>query len=196
MDGPSYAQALIREIDQNHRYSPDLFVQPVIGVDSKGTGEAAFELLDKWMSDGHWNQLTLLGDVGTGGKSFLCRMLARQLAVQYFERPTERPLPLLVDLRNADRRFSLEGLILTHFANHGLSRATFDVFDFLVSEGRILLILDGFDEMAAKVTPTVTTRNFHELARCVRRNAKVSTDMSNSLLQESNRGKRGSARGI
>ena len=68
---------------------------------------------------------------------------------------------------------SFEGLILTHFARHGLSRTTFDVFLFLLFEGRIILILDGFDEMASKVTPLITTRNFHELARCVSRSAKV-----------------------
>jgi hypothetical protein len=172
LDGPSYADALIREIDHNQRYRPELFVEPMIALDSIDQGQRAFDLLDQWLGEGAWNQLTLLGDVGTG-KSFLCRMLARRLATEYRENPAEKPLPLLVDLRNADREFSLEGLILTHFANHGLSRATFDVFDFLLSEGRIILLLDGFDEMAAKVTPTVTIRNFHELARCVKRNAKV-----------------------
>jgi uncharacterized protein YjbI with pentapeptide repeats/DNA-directed RNA polymerase specialized sigma24 family protein len=33
--------------------------------------------------------------------------------------------------------------------------------------------LDGFDEMAARVTRQVTTRNFYELARCVQGRAKV-----------------------
>jgi DNA-directed RNA polymerase specialized sigma24 family protein len=172
LDGPSYAQALIREAERNERYRPALFVESLIAYDSTGAGNKAFEVLDQWLQDGRWNQFTLLGDVGTG-KSFLCRMIALRLAREYLKQPTERPLPLLVDLRNADRQFSLEGLILTHFASHGLSRATFDIFDFLLSEGRMVLILDGFDEMASKVTPTVTTRNFHELARCVKRNAKV-----------------------
>jgi len=172
LDGPAYAQVLVREVEQNDRYKPGLFVEPIIANDSAGDEIKAFEYLDQWLDDSHWNQLTLLGDVGTG-KSFVCRMLALRLAKDYLEQPTKCPLPLLVDLRNADREFSLEGLILTHFASHGLSRATFDVFDFLLAEGRIVLILDGFDEMASKVTPTITARNFHELARCVKRNAKV-----------------------
>jgi DNA-directed RNA polymerase specialized sigma24 family protein len=172
LDAPSYAQALIREAKVNDRYCPDLFVDPVIGYNPSDEGKNAFEFLDQWLKDGHWNQLTLLGDVGTG-KSFLSRMLALRLATEYLKNPTEAPLPLLVDLRNADREFSLEGLILTHFAKYGLSRATFEIFQFLLSEGRIVLILDGFDEMASRVTPQITTRNFHELARCVKRNAKV-----------------------
>jgi DNA-directed RNA polymerase specialized sigma24 family protein len=172
LDAPSYAQAVIREVEVNDRYCPDVFVEPVIGYNSSDPGKNAFDFLNQWLEDGHWNQLTLLGDVGTG-KSFLSRMLALRLANEYLRRPTEAPLPLLVDLRNADREFSLEGLILTHFAKYGLTRATFEIFQFLLSEGRIVLILDGFDEMASRVTPQITTRNFHELARCVKRNAKV-----------------------
>ncbi|HEY6249629.1 MAG TPA: NACHT domain-containing protein, partial [Candidatus Angelobacter sp.] len=172
LDGPAYANALLREIENNERYIPKLFVEPSIRYDPAGKGHQAFAVLSQWLQDAQWNQLTLLGDVGTG-KSFLCRMLARHLAHRYLESPSDQPLPLLVDLRNADREFSLEGLILTHFATHSLSRATFDVFDFLTAEGRLILIFDGFDEMASRVTPAVTARNFHELARCVKRNAKV-----------------------
>lgn len=172
LDGPRYAQALIREIEQNDRYVPNLFVEPIVASDSTSEGQNAFTFVDQWLGDSRWNQLTLLGDVGTG-KSFFCRMLALQLATDYLANPINRPLPMLVDLRNADREFSLEGIILTHFAQHGLSRATFDVFDFLLGEGRIILILDGFDEMASRVTPIITARNFHELARSVKLNAKV-----------------------
>jgi RNA polymerase sigma factor (sigma-70 family) len=172
LDGPAYATTLIREIDSNERYIPKLFVEPSISYDSTGKSRPAFAVLDEWLKDAQWSQLTLLGDVGTG-KSFLCRMLARKLAQEYLESPSDRPLPLLIDLRNADREFSLEGLILTHFATHSLSRATFGVFNFLTLEGRLILIFDGFDEMASRVTPVITTRNFHELARCVKRNAKV-----------------------
>lgn len=172
LDAPSYVQALVREINSNERYPLDLFVEPLIGHDSTGAGKTAFDLLDEWLQDGNWNQATLLGDVGTG-KSFLSRMLALRLAKDYLLHPTEAPLPLLVDLRNADREFSLEGLMLTHFVKYGLSRASFEAFQFLLSEGRIVLILDGFDEMASRVTPQITTRNFHELSRCVKRSAKV-----------------------
>ena len=172
LDAPSYAQALIREIKANEHYQPQLFVDPWICHESTGPGTNSSKFLKEWLLDGSWNQLTLLGDMGTG-KSFLSRMLAFQLAQEYLNNPVEAPLPVLVDLRNADRQFSLEGLILTHFAKYGLSRAPFEAFQFLLSEGRIVLILDGFDEMASRVAPQITTRNFHELARCVKRSAKV-----------------------
>jgi RNA polymerase sigma factor (sigma-70 family) len=149
-----------------------MFIEPSIGHDAVGSNTDAFEIINEWVLDGEWNQLTLLGDVGTG-KSFLSRMIAYRLVQDYQKAPLESPLPILIDLRNADRQFSLEGLILTHFARTGLSQVSFEVFQHALSQGQIVLILDGFDEMAARVTPQVTSRNFHELARSVQGRAKV-----------------------
>ena len=100
-------------------------------------------------------------------------MLALRLTKAYLEEPLKHPLPLLVDLRNADREFSLEGLLSTHFQQRGLPRMTFALFEHALATGRLVLLLDGFDEMATRVTPQVTTRNFHELAKSVRSRAKV-----------------------
>lgn len=36
MDGPSYAQALLRDIEQSERYRPDLFVEPLIAESPNG----------------------------------------------------------------------------------------------------------------------------------------------------------------
>jgi RNA polymerase sigma factor (sigma-70 family) len=172
LDGHAYAQNLLREIGSSERYPVKMFIEPLIGYDVSGADVHAFKAVDEWLKDGEWNQLTLLGDVGTG-KSFLSKMIARRLAKHYLDKPLENPLPILIDLRNADRQFSLEGLILTHFARVGLSQVSFEVFQHVLAQGHIVLILDGFDEMAARITPQVTARNFHELARCVQGRAKV-----------------------
>jgi DNA-directed RNA polymerase specialized sigma24 family protein len=172
LDGQAYATSLIRECESNERYPMNMYVEPLIGYEAKGLAAASLEIISEWLDESEWNQLTLLGDVGTG-KSFLSRIVAYRLAKRFLEKPLERPLPILVDLRNADRQFSLEGLILTHFAKTGLAHVTFEVFQHVLLQGNIVLILDGFDEMAARVTPQVTNRNFHELARCVKGRAKV-----------------------
>ena len=171
-DGYGYAQNLLRECESNTRYRIPLYIEPSIGYDTVGQGTSAFEVIDEWLKDLEWNQLTLLGDAGTG-KSFLSRMIAYRLVREFLKSPLERPLPVLIDLRNADREFSLEGLVLTHLAKNGLARVSFDVFMYVLAQGNIVLILDGFDEMAARVTRQVTNRNFHELARAVQGKAKV-----------------------
>ncbi len=172
-DGRGYAEGLLRECNSDEqRYPVGLYVEPRIGEDVQGDDRLAFQVLDRWLKDETWNQLTLLGDVGTG-KTFLTRMLASRLARSFLENPSARPLPLLIDLRDADREFSMEGLVLTHVARRGLGRVSFRVFEHALTQGRMVLLLDGFDEMAARTSPQVTHRNFRELARGARGRAKV-----------------------
>jgi hypothetical protein len=171
-DGHAYAQNLLRECQSSNRYRIPLYIEPSIGYDTVGQGTSAFETIKEWLQDPEWNQLTLLGDVGTG-KSFLSRMIAYRLVTEFLKHPLEQPLPVLIDLRNADREFSLEGLVLTHLAKNGLARVSFDIFMYVLTQGNLVLILDGFDEMAARVTRQVTNRNFHELARAAQGRAKV-----------------------
>jgi uncharacterized protein YjbI with pentapeptide repeats len=171
-NGEAYAVSLRRDISGDERYRKEYYVEPRIGDEIIGSDSPAFSVISDWLDTPEWNQLTVLGDVGTG-KSFLAKMIASRMAGRYLRDPVTTPLPVLVDLRNADRQFSLEGLMLTHFARHGLQRVSFEAFTFALRAGSIVLILDGFDEMSARVTPQVTRRNFHELARAVQGRAKV-----------------------
>lgn len=171
-DGHAYVNSIIRECNANERYPIKLYIEPFVGYELTGSHSLAFGVIDEWLSDSNWNQLTLLGDVGTG-KSFLSKMLAHRLALKFLDNPLENPVPILIDLRNADRQFSIEGLVLTHLSKNGLSRISFETFQYALSQGNIVLILDGFDEMASRVTPQITNRNFQELASCVQGRAKV-----------------------
>jgi RNA polymerase sigma factor (sigma-70 family) len=171
-DGQAYVRNLQREIASNERYNAELYIEPYVSQEVDAQPELAFEVIKEWLRDENLRQLTLLGDVGTG-KSFLSKMVADRLADAFLKRPLDNPMPVLVDLRNADRQLSLEGLIITHFAKAGISDISFDVFQYALSRGSIVLILDGFDEMAARVTPQVTTRNFNELIRSIKGKAKV-----------------------
>jgi uncharacterized protein YjbI with pentapeptide repeats len=172
LDGHGYARSLLRELEDNQRYPLPIYVEPSIGYDTVGDSMLSAEVISDWLADGAWNQLTLLGDVGAG-KTFLSRIITHRLLLDFLKTPLDRPLPIRIDLRNADREFSLEGLILTHLSRVGLVRTSFDVFMYLLAQGRIVLILDGFDEMAARVTPAVTRKNFFELTRCVQGRAKI-----------------------
>lgn len=172
IDGHAYTVNLLRELESDERYALAMYVEPSIGDEASGASSPAFETIDEWLRDSDWNQLTLLGDVGTG-KSFLARMTAHRLALAFQRNPFENPLPIFIDLRLADREMSLEGLVLTHLTRNGLGETSFAAFHYSLSQGHIVLILDGFDEMASRITPQVTARNFNELARAVTGRAKV-----------------------
>ncbi|MEQ1870654.1 MAG: pentapeptide repeat-containing protein [Vicinamibacterales bacterium] len=171
-DGHSYVQALLKECESNERYSLSLYVEPSAGYEVSDESVTASSILDAWLESSDWNQLTFLGDVGTG-KSFLTRRLAHRLALRFLEDPVANPVPVLVDLREADRAFSLEGLMMTHMARSGMRHVSFEAFQYSLESGHLILILDGFDEMAARVTPQITSRNFGELSRCIKARAKV-----------------------
>lgn len=171
-DGKTYCTNLIKDFQSSLRYNLSIYIEPEVAENIRGEGEKASTLLDTWLKESTWNQLTILGDAGTG-KTFLTRKLAYKLAVNHIDNPPIQPVPIHIDLRNADRQFTLEGLVLSHLQSSGLEDVTFEVFNHALASGRIILILDGFDEMAASVTPQITNRNFTELAKAVTRNAKV-----------------------
>lgn len=173
IDGERYASALLARLKADVQYRLEHYIDHAVSIDDVSADPRnVFEVLDEWMSAAEWNQLTLLGDVGTG-KSFVSRVIAERFAAAFLKNPLTEPLPILIDLRNADREFSLEGLILTHLSRSGLDRVSFASFEYALSNGQLVVIFDGFDEMAARVSRNVTHRNFHELARCVRGRAKV-----------------------
>jgi hypothetical protein len=190
LDGRTYANGLRLRCGETEQYPTPLYVVPMIGETVQGGERPAFTgfvrpagadtplrddtpgAIERWLVDPKANQLTLLGDVGTG-KTFLMRILASELARRYLEKPASQPLPLLIDLRDTDREVSLEGLVLTHLQSQGLRQITFPVFEHAVRNGQIILLFDGFDEMAARTSPQVTRRNFQQLARCARGKAKI-----------------------
>jgi len=171
-DGHAYVQSLRVRCLEDERYALPHYVEPLVGDDLSGPSEPALSVVKEWIKSRDWNQLTLLGDIGIG-KSFLSRVVALDLAEKYQQDSVVNPVPVLIDLRKAEREFSLEGLVLTHFAQTGVEITSFDAFSHYLSAGRAVLILDGFDEMAARVTKQVTLRNFNELARCVKGRSKV-----------------------
>ncbi|MGB4779285.1 NACHT domain-containing protein [Microbacterium sp.] len=85
------------------------------------------------------------------GKSKLTHILAKRLAKVYSEKATPgAPLPYLIPFGDYRGTNTFDGLISLAQAEHGAPLLTPGAFRFLVSRGRALLILDGYDEMLDK----------------------------------------------
>ncbi|MBW4513192.1 MAG: hypothetical protein KME64_42935 [Scytonematopsis contorta HA4267-MV1] len=90
------------------------------------------------------------------------------------KRGIERPrLPLVITLRDYAKALNVESVLAGFFFTQHNIRLNSEVFDQLNRMGKLLLIFDGFDEMAAKVDRQQMINNFWELAKVVVPGAKV-----------------------
>ncbi|MDJ0619674.1 MAG: NACHT domain-containing protein [Calothrix sp. MO_192.B10] len=120
--------------------------------------------------------ISILGEFGTGKTwfAFHYAWTALQRYRQAQRRGVERPrLPLVITLRDYAKAFNVENVLAGFFFTQHNIRLTSEVFDQLNRMGKLLLIFDGFDEMAARVDRQEMINNFWELAKVVVPGAKV-----------------------
>ncbi|WP_372664089.1 NACHT and WD40 repeat domain-containing protein [Amycolatopsis kentuckyensis] len=131
-----------------------------------GEANAAAQVLD-WLDTEEPRFVLVLGDFGTG-KTFLIRFLTRELATQ-----PDR-IPVLVTMRDLEKGRRLDELIAQHMARHN-PRESFHApsFRYLLREGRIVLLFDGFDELAQRPTYDRVKQHFETLRQAAEGVAKV-----------------------
>ncbi len=101
------------------------------------------------------------------GKSKITHILAKRLARHYTKSSVgaRPPLPILIPFGQYRRgSVSFGGLLLEALNRFGASRLTIEAFQYLVALGRILFILDGYDEMV-EADPEVARDNIAEFVR-------------------------------
>ncbi|MDX2239257.1 MAG: NACHT domain-containing protein [Leptolyngbyaceae cyanobacterium bins.302] len=133
--------------------------------------------IDQWLDDPAKEHISILGEFGTG-KTWFALHYAWKTLQRYREaqrRGLERPrLPLVIPLRDYAKAVSVESLFSEFFfRKHEIPLPGYSAFEQLNRMGKLLLIFDGFDEMAAKVDRQQMINNFWELAKVVVPGAKV-----------------------
>lgn len=133
--------------------------------------------IDRWLDDPSKEHISILGEFGTGKTWFALHYAwtALQRYREAKERGVERPrLPLVIPLRDYAKAVSVESLFSEFFfRKHEIPLPGYSAFEQLNRMGKLLLIFDGFDEMAAKVDRQKMINNFWELARVVIPGAKA-----------------------
>ena len=152
--------------------------QETIGYSHYGQDEGWIDgYIDRWLDDPAKEHISVLGEFGTGKTWFALHYawVALQRYKQAKKRGLERPrIPLLIPLRDCAKAVTIESLFLDFFfRKHKISLPNYSVFEQLNRMGKLLLIFDGFDEMAAKVDRQSMVNNFWELARVVVRGSKA-----------------------
>jgi predicted NACHT family NTPase len=132
--------------------------------------------IDRWLDDFAKEHISVLGEFGTGKTwfAFHYAWMALKRYQEAKERGTQRPrLPLVITLRDYAKALNVENVLAGFFFTQHNIRLNSEVFDQLNRMGKLLLIFDGFDEMAAKVDKQQMINNFWELAKVVVPGAKV-----------------------
>ncbi len=131
--------------------------------------------IDGWLKERGKVHISLLGDFGAG-KTWFCRHYAYRQLQRYIEDPIKERLPLLITLRTFAKAMNSKQLIndaLIEQYKLQFVGSPYNIFQEMNRRGKLLLILDGFDEMARQVDYQTVVDNFWQLAELVDENSKV-----------------------
>jgi WD40 repeat protein len=169
-----------RSIDINNRYIP---------LSGRVLGKASRRILDfesdigeyisRWLTIPADTSLALSGEFGAG-KTWVLHQLALRLIAQYrhaVETGEPRPrIPIVIPLRDYTRPSQYNKDVNSLLANfnwdHGLN-TTKSAFEYLNRAGRLLLLLDGFDEMSAQMDKDQDSQNIKKILHIVEPNSKM-----------------------
>ena len=131
--------------------------------------------IDNWLIERSKMHISLLGEFGAG-KTWFCRHYAYRQLERYIKDPINERLPLLITLRSFAKAMTAQQLIndaLLEQYKLPFVGSAFEVFQEMNRQGKLLLILDGFDEMARQVDYQTVVDNFWELATLAKEGSKV-----------------------
>jgi len=174
IDFSNYIQILIQNLETD--VSINYFVEPKIKKENLTLSESAYKIINEWLLNSNYNQITLLGDYGTGKTTFLKHFaltMAKRYKKDVLEDGARGRVPIFIDLSDYTHAISLKQIILDLLDTHSIKSASYSAFDYMLKEGQIILILDGFDEMASRGNYEVTLRNFRELNKNASGKAKI-----------------------
>ena len=108
----------------------------------------------------------LLGDYGTGKTAFFKRF-SYELAKLHLESGPDvpgLPIPIAIDLKEFPNAISLEGLLLEHLRTSAEWPGNPEILLYLLAAGRLVLLLDAFDEMGTAAIGRSIEEQFRQLA--------------------------------
>ena len=130
-------------------------------------------ILNVWLPERKKTLLSILGDFGSG-KTLLCHRLAYKLANDYLNGKNSANLPIVLKLRDYHQYGNVRALLKDQVATAlGRSDLSWHQLEVMLCSGKILLIYDGFDEMAMKASRFQIMENFNEIRDTIMPKAKV-----------------------
>lgn len=133
--------------------------------------ESMLTFLEDWIKNSSKTKLLILGKYGSG-KTTTCRYLFYHFSLQNTEKITGR-LPIYIRLKDAKSQ-SLKQIIIDIMENELNNRgSSFSLFSKLNETGKLLMILDGFDEMSQQSGKLSFVENIKEITKLLSKKSKV-----------------------
>ncbi|UQA60134.1 pentapeptide repeat-containing protein [Polyangium aurulentum] len=170
LDFTGYLERQAERLSGDPLYAPRLYVEPRARVEAGGVAsheESALSALWECLRAPHPRFVLVLGDFGTG-KTFLLRELSRRMAAA-----RTPPVPVLVSMRSLVRAGSLDALLAQHLSELGMPRPDVQAFRYMLREGQVALLFDGFDELAARVSYDRADAHFDTIMAAAEGQAKI-----------------------
>lgn len=144
--------------------------------------------INQWIDDPSKHHISILGEFGTGKTWFTLHYT--WLKLQEYKKAKKlgikRPrIPVFIPLRDFAKAVNIEGVFSEFFfRKHNSPIKNYEIFVELNKMGKLLLIFDGFDEMADRVDTQKMINNFWELAKSITENSKVILTSRNEHFPE------------
>jgi WD40 repeat protein len=164
IDTAPYLDNTIRSFEQSPLFTA--YVSQRASLGGVRDGEETSDLLahaQTWARGQGKRLWVLLGDYGTGKSAFVAK-LSYHLALAARQDP-QQPIPLAVNLRDVPNKASLEDVLATQWERRTQSRVDPALLLHLLRRGRLLLLLDSFDEMGIATAGRSVIEQFRSLAR-------------------------------
>lgn len=118
------------------------------------------------------NAVVLLGDYGTGKTSFCLRLCHSLAGAIRAGKPG--PLPIYIQLKEYTKAVNMDTLITNLLVNNcRIHNASIHTFKELLDSIEVILVFDGFDEIARRVDYAVKFKVFDEICRYATETTKI-----------------------
>ncbi|MDR2999709.1 MAG: tetratricopeptide repeat protein [Fibromonadaceae bacterium] len=140
-------------------YAPIICQDESFNLVSKSTEQH----LINWVYESGNSNLFLLGDFGDG-KTFLTYSLACKLAEDFIKSTSKGVIPLRLSLRDLKKGTNAQTFLRDRLDSFG---ANLKEWDGIINEFKVLIILDGFDEMSVGMDRNTMAKNVSRLWECI-----------------------------
>jgi WD40 repeat protein len=170
-DPARYRTRQAQRLARDHEYPPDLYVaQRFVRFDDPPITAPypdVFAAILDWLDSVDARLVLVLADFGHG-KTFLTHELARRVPDQL-----PRLTPMLINLRTFEKSHSLDTVLAVHLSECGEDGVPVRAVRRMLDRGQLLLIFDGFDELAVRLTYDAAAEHLKMILSAVTGRAKV-----------------------